>query len=384
MMNAAPPKSQAQSHSRRHWLMILFVFTAHLGGMLACQGNVENMTIGGVPKYVCPSSTPKSTDIMPPPSSPNYPAAFQVNLNHSTIHSTRNVINVQYLAQNVGTVMLTWQYTNRATGIIYTNPTPLTLASTGNFAGVQSSYPLYLPASSTISSAQITVWSSSGTYTYPISSYTISINPETPLVPPCCLPPPIIPTDRPTYTPYPTPTKFEILPPLSFYLEDPIYNRTPPVELRLRMKSPILEHTEEIFWILEFTGASWQIEIKNVGQVEYDFLGAGYTYVSEVETSTGTIKDGVWSPSHFAATFLGITESAYNPVALLPGETITVRVAAMIPGGSKVRKIALLLNPYLTGDPGWATFTPESGKDKYIIHWQNAPNTVCSGEIAYP
>lgn len=377
-MNA--PRPEQRIPQKRRWMFLLLVFTAQISAMLACQGNIENMTIGGIPKYVCPSSTPRPTDTQPPPSPPNYPAAFQVNLDYSYIDTTRTLVNVQILAQNVGTVMLNYQWTYRAGGT-FINPTPIIIANTGNFTGVQMSFPLNLPSSSTISSAQVTVWSSISTLPFTISSF-LSPLVTTPMLPPCCLPAPIYPTARPTYTPYPTPTTFEILPPLAFYLEDPIYNRTPPVQLRLRMKSPI-EEGMLAFIIPLLSAAAWRVEITNVGTVEYDFLGAGYTYVSEV-TEGGVITTGVWPPSHQAADFLGITEQSYGPVALLPGQTITVQVAAWIPAGSSVSKVALLLNPYETGDPGWATFTPGSGKDQYIIHWQNALNTVCRGEIAYP
>jgi len=55
-----------------------------------------------------------------------------------------------------------------------------------------------------------------------------------------------------------------------------------------------------------------------------------------------------------------------------------------VPTNAHVSKVALLLNPYSSGDPGWATFMPSSGKAGTVIYWTNAVNTTCQGEIAYP
>jgi hypothetical protein len=147
--------------------------------------------------------------------------------------------------------------------------------------------------------------------------------------------------------------------------------------LRVRLKYPM---TSGSFFIPLFTAASWTIQITNVGTKEYDFLGAGYMYVSEVEQFGQTIR-GVWPPSHQAATFLGVIEQAYGPKAVAPGETITITVAAWIPATSKPLKVALALDPHRDGDAGYATFMPGGVK---VIEWVNQLNTICKGEIKYP
>jgi hypothetical protein len=362
----------------RRWTAVLLATLMGVLAVLACQGNVQNMTVRGIPKYVCPSATSRPTNTPLPPDPPSYPSAFQVNLDYTFVHSGRTLVNMQYLAQNVGTVSLIYSVVY-PTGYVFSSATIL-LTYTGSYPGVQASYPLYL--SPTMSYATVTVYSSM----YPAQTFTVSAYPfpyyTSPSPRPCCLPAPIFPTPRPTYTPYPSPTPFEMVAPTAFFLDDPIYNRQPPVELRLRMKSPIKEGMFT-FLIPLLGAAAWQIEITNVGQVEYDFLGAGYTYVSEMDAKGSLIK-GVWPPSHSAATFLNITEQAYGPQALQPGRTMTIQVAAWVPVNAKVSKIALLLDPYQSGDPGWATFTPGSGKEGSVIHWTNATNTICKGEIAYP
>ena len=367
--------NKGRQHSR---LALLFAGLMLVLAALACAGNAKNMSVLGLPKYVCPSATPRLTDTPLPPDPLTYPSAFQATIDYSFIDPTRSVVNVQYLAQNVGPVSLAYSVIYQ-TGYVYNSPF-ITLVDTGSMAGIQASYPLYLPLS--MSYATVSIYNS----LYPAQSFTIiafsvpyfpSPNP-----PPCCLPAPIYPTPRPTYTPYPSPTPFVMVAPTAFFLDDPVYNYQPPVQLRLRMKSPIKEGLFG-FFIPLFAAAAWQIEITNVGSVEYDFVGAGYTYVAEMN-SNGVLADGVWPPSHAAAKFLGITEQAYGPEALQPGQTMTIQVAAWVPTNAHVSKIALLLNPYQSGDPGWATFTPNSSKTGTVIYWTNAVNTICQGEITYP
>src|SRR5258708_29033189 len=100
--------------------------------------------------------------------------------------------------------------------------------------------------------------------------------------------------------------------------------------------------------------------------------------IREIQTASGTLPAGVWSPSHLAAQFLGVIEQAYSPRALAPGESITAVVAAWIPGTSTVSKISLNLAPYSDGDPGWSTFTPSQNR---IATWINRKNTICEGDI---
>lgn len=359
------------------WLALMIAVCGLMLAVIACQGNAANMAVLGIPRYICPSSTPRPTDMLPPPSAPTYPPVFQVIPDYYFVDSTRSAIQVQYMAQNVGTIQIVYSGT-LTSGMFWTGGNAI-IAYTGNYVGVQNTFTIYFPIN--LSLGQITVYSSVGSvplviygYSYPVSS--------NPLSPPCCLPLPIYPTPMPTYTPYPTPTLFQMQPPSAFYLNDPIYNDMPPIRLRMRMKAPINEGMFS-FIIPLFSAASWTIEITNVGTQEYDFLGAGYTFITEVEKS-GVFTTGVWPPSHYAATFLGILEQAYGPQAVMPGQTITIQVSAWIPVTSHVSKISLVLDPYHSGDPGWATFTPGSIQANNMISWTNAINTVCAGDIQYP
>src|SRR5262245_22223929 len=75
---------------------------------VACAANAENMTVQGTPLYICPSSTPRPTDVLPPPDPPTYPASFQANLNYPRVDPGRNTVNVQYLAQSVGWIQIAY------------------------------------------------------------------------------------------------------------------------------------------------------------------------------------------------------------------------------------------------------------------------------------
>ncbi len=261
------------NHSQRT-LAIFVVMLALLSALLACAGNVQNMTIGGVPKYICPSATPRPTSTPLPTALPTYPAAFNATLDYSYIDPTRTRVTVQYLAQNVGAVYLTYSVTSSA-GYTSTSQ-PYLVVQTGNYADVQNTFTVIFPFG--MAYGQITLFSSFPPLTFTVTALTVPFS-STPNTPPCCLPSPIYPTPRPTYTPYPTPTPFTMVAPSAFYLDDPIYNYQPPIQLRLRMKSPV-QAGQLTFLIPLFAAASWTLEITNVGNVEYDFLGAGYTYVS--------------------------------------------------------------------------------------------------------
>ncbi len=345
--------------------------------ILACAANAVNMTVQGTPKYICPSSTPRPTNTMPPPDPPTYPASFSANLDYYYVDPARSTIRVQYLAQNVGWVQIGY-WGMYSTGLSWPGSGGLQyVAYAGPWPGFSSTYSIFIPLD--VTSATIAVYSGAGGNSFTLVRYTSPVA-SSPSYPPCCPPGPIYPTPRQTYTPYPTPTLFQMAAPDSFFLDDPVYNYQGPVQLRLRMKSPIVHGSFPIFPI--FTAATWNLEITNVGRVEFDFLGGLQAYVSEVEWN-GQIRAGVWSPSHQAALFLGIVEQAYYPRAVMPGQTVSVKVAAWIPATSKVTKVSLVLDTYYSGDPGYATFTPGSGKGR-LVTWRNAVNNICKGEIQYP
>jgi len=355
-------------HRQRLWATALAIVSLVLV-TLACAANAANMQIGGIPAYVCPSATPQPT------SPPTYPPSFAANLDYFYVDSTRAIVNAQYLAQNVGWIQVSTSGTNQDGSPWFGGSGYANYA--GNWPGFNGSYAVFIPSS--VGSASITISSDrGGGYTFWVARYSSPFfaSPNPP--PSYGLPTPVYPT------PYPTPTLYSI-PPYNggFYvLDGSVDSFQPPIQLRLRLLSPIKSGVLTLpFFGLSWTAASWTLQITNVGTKEYDFLGAGYMYVSEIQAASGALTEGVWSPSHLAAQFLGVIEQAYNPQGLAPGESITVTVAGWIPGGSSVDKVSLNLDPYHDGDPGWATFTPTQGR---IATWVNRENTVCEGSIKYP
>ncbi len=150
----------------RAWIALLAAGLGITLAALACQGNVENMTVRGVPKYVCPSATPRPTSTPLPPNPSTYAQAFGVTLDYAFIHPGRTAVNVQYMAQNVGVVTLTTSIAYPS-GIISAGP-QIILAQTGNFAGVQTRYSVSLPLG--MSYATLTVSSSLGAQPFTIGA----------------------------------------------------------------------------------------------------------------------------------------------------------------------------------------------------------------------
>jgi hypothetical protein len=356
---------------RKRVRALSFVAVGLFGAILACQGNTASMVIGGVPEYICPSSTPRPTSTMPPPSPPTYPTVFSANVDYTYVDPARSTVTVQYQVQNVGMVQISITGTTYEGRSWYGGTIPV--AYTGNYAGTGGVFPVSIPTD--VASASIRVSSLGGTTVFPIMRYSFIFN-STSAPPPCCLPAPIYPTLQPTYTPYPTPTDYKILAPSPFYAEDAIYNTQSSVRLRLRLKYPMR-------WGMAYgilTASSWTIQITNVGSAEYAFLGAGYMYVSEVE-QFGKLESGVWSPTQDAATFLGVIPDSYGAKAIQPGESMTLTVAAWIPATARITKVAMVLNPYRDGIPGYATLTPGDIK---IVEWVNELNPHCRGDIRAP
>src|SRR5258708_12866735 len=77
-----------------------------LAASVACAANAINMRVNGVPQYICPSATPQPT------SPPNYPGSFLANLDYAWVDPIRNVVQVDYVAQNAGTIQVSYSGSN--------------------------------------------------------------------------------------------------------------------------------------------------------------------------------------------------------------------------------------------------------------------------------
>jgi len=357
----------------------VIIFLALLA--LACKDS--SMAIGGLSRYVCPSSTPRSTNTPQPTSPPTYPMGFLTNLDYPFVDSTRTAVSLRYAAQSVGLISLSYS------GVFDTGQSwigsngffPIDEALPG-WPGFYRQQAVFIPPN--VTQAFIQIQAGIYLFSFTVLRYATPVQPPpTPAPFPCCLPLPILPTPVPTYTPYPSPTTYQITVPEAFFLGDPVYNDTPPIRLRLRMTS-IRSGTLQLPFLPGISAATWTVQITNVGTEVYAFLGAGYTFVTGVKGPDGVLQRGVWAPEHLAAWFLGINEQAYSGQLVQPGQTISVTVAAWIPSNSAAYLVSLVADPRHQGDMGWATFVPGSAAEQRLLTWKNETNTICSGEISPP
>jgi hypothetical protein len=358
----------------KHRLLHLSTALAMLiTAVLACAGTPDSLRIDGLPQYICPSATPRPTDTPRPTSPPTYPFTFLANLDYTYVDTTRSLVNVRYLAQSVGSIQLAYSGTTSSGqpwlgsgGVLNIGYAPY------GAPGITGNYPLFIP--SAVTTVTLTIFGGGTTYAFTVTRYFYPLsgnsNPY-----PCCLTPPIYPTPVPTYTPYPTPTPYVRT--NDYFVGDPIYALTSTLRIRLKVTDISSVPTNA----LDRSGDSqhiyvWHLEIKNIGQTEYDLFPAIQMYVSEIVTAGGGTLEGVWGPSLTAAKMAGIT-ATYDPAVLAPGQIQTFALAAYGPAGTAYRvSYALDLTTRGSG--------PTQVPGAHIVSWLNAVNTVCKGEIQEP
>jgi hypothetical protein len=355
--------------------ILLYLSTALAGlilAILACAGTPDNLRVDGLPQYTCPSATPRATDTPRPTSPPTYPFTFLANLDYAYVDTIRSLVNVRYLAQSVGSIQIAYS------GITSTGQPWL---GSGGFMsigyapygspGITGNYPLLIP--SDVTSANITILGGVA-YTFTVTRYFSPLS-GSPNPYPCCLTPPIYPTPVPTYTPYPTPTPYVRT--NDYFVGDPIYALTS--TLRIRFKVTDISSTPST--APDRSGSPQNVyishlEVKNIGETEYDLFPEIQMYVSEIVTAGGGTLQGVWGPSLEAAQAAGITPT-YDPAALAPGQTQVFALAAFGPVGTAYR-VSYALDLTTRGNG------PTQVPGAHIVSWLNAVNTVCKGEIQEP
>lgn len=349
-------------------LYALAAFAMLLLAALACTAAKQNLDISGLPQYTCPSATPRPTHTPYPTRMPTYPPAFQANLNYSYVDVTRSTVMVQYIAQSVGAVQLSFSGVTD-TGTVWTGSSGVLTIGYASYGvpGSSGSYPITLPYNVTSATIAINGYTFSVVrYPYP---YFTSPNPF-----PCCLPGPIYPTPVPTYTPYPTPTLYVRT--NDYFLGDAIYT-SGTLSVRFRVTSvtgqsttiPNLQGNPQNIYI-------WQLEVKNIGSVEYSLFPVGQMYISQIVTPGGTTIDGVWGASLPAARAAHVTTN-YDPVGLQPGQTQTFTLAAFGPVGT-VYRLSYAMDSSQRGSG------PTQVPGTNIVSWLNAVNTICKGDIQEP
>src|SRR5260221_9035576 len=155
------------------WMPLLGV-TSLMAMMLACSGNAVNMAIGGVPQYICPSATPRPTSL------PRYPSLFLANLDYYYIDPTRNVVMVQYLAQNTGSIYVS-SWGTYPDGSVWSSGGAYA-GYAGNWPGNYGSYTIALPSGA--ASASITINTDmAGGYTFSVAIFFFAASPRAPPFP---------------------------------------------------------------------------------------------------------------------------------------------------------------------------------------------------------
>jgi hypothetical protein len=351
--------------NQKRTLALLLVLAVLFGAVLACAGTTDSLRIGGLPQYTCPSATPRATNTPLPTSPPTYPNAFLANLNYGYVDVIRSYVNIQYLAQSVGAIQVSYSGVT-LTGTYWPGSNGWVTIGYAPFGspGSSGSYPISIP-SDVISTTITVLGGSSYSFTVPryYSPFYTSPNPY-----PCCLPGAIYPTPVPTYTPYPTPTPYVRM--NDYFVGDPIYAVTGTLRIRFKVTEITAQNTSA------GTVQVWRLEVKNIGSVEYNLYPAAQMYVSEIVTPGGNSLVGVWGANLAAAEAAGITPT-YDPVSLQPGQTQLFTLAAFTPDGTAYR-VSYALD--LTARGGGPTQVPGQN----IVSWLNAVNTVCSGEITEP
>lgn len=161
------------------------------------------------------------------------------------------------------------------------------------------------------------------------------------------------PTTAPPATPY------TIIPPQDFYMADAILigGSTSPLRLRLRLQNvQIMVHGDNEQLV------TWQLEVTNIGQEDYEIFPSVQLFISEANGVTGT-----WGSTQDAGDLLGITVDS-NLYQVNAGQTHVFNLATLTPIGTDIR-FSFQLNPAL-------------GADSPTMTWINQSNPYCSGDVA--
>ncbi len=368
--------------------------------ILACSGELtpESVTIGELPQYVCPSATPIPTDTPLPTSPPTYNRFFTANLSNYQVGFNTSSTQVQWYAQSAGNVYVSYSGSMTSSPYFWSGASNVYIGySPYNQPSRSGSYTIIIP--STVTYATITVWAGSTTRTFTVSHIYGSV---TQFYPPPSggAPPPIYPTPRPTYTPYPTPTLYVRT--NDYFLNDPIY--TSPDEDYLNIRFRVISMDSQSFQgtptpnppktpvpgtnptpIYAESLYTWTFVVKNFSADQtYTIYPPAQSFVSSITLPSGATQDILLFPTYEAAQLAGFTDfSGYAGHTLEPGDEVTLRLAAKGPQGTLYR-VSWVMDASGRPEPANpAEPTPIVAGDN-IVSWINEVNTDCVGEIAEP
>ena len=176
-------------------------------------------------------------------------------------------------------------------------------------------------------------------------------------------------TPRPTHTPWPSPTPYTVV--YNYHMGADIYTGgfVSPLKLRLQVANPQVQQIggQQI--------VSWQVEIENLGDVDYYALPASQTFVAEINDGSQIIA-GWWPASIEAmeAINMSIAGVEADIVMIGAGQTFSFSLAANTSNGS-LHSIGWILDPY--GGEGGGMY---GGNVAYWIN--NLDPHGCSGNVS--
>jgi murein DD-endopeptidase MepM/ murein hydrolase activator NlpD len=196
------------------------------------------------------------------------------------------------------------------------------------------------------------------------------------------------PTPAATYTPYPSPTPFELLSdfPLGKHVR---IGSVGGIGLgiwvwmdNVQIDGPFFITDETTGASVEWWVASWDVTVENASLTrEYEFYPQMQLYVVEIVEADGTtFTRGAWGPSGEAADFINLPhlELTEDKTLLHPGDQVTVRAAALIPA-PEVWRLGYVLDPLDTVDIEEMLSAQSLGSNVGI--WINSYDNTCIGEI---
>ena len=136
-------------------------------------------------------------------------------------------------------------------------------------------------------------------------------------------------TPRATHTPWPSPTPYTVI--YNYHMGADIYTGgfVSPLKLRLQVANPQVQQVngQQI--------VSWQVEIENLGDVDYYALPASQTFVAEIHSGNQLIA-GWWPASVEAMDAINMSTAGIESdiVMVGPGQTFSFSLAAETTGGS--------------------------------------------------
>ncbi|MBI5929045.1 MAG: hypothetical protein HY862_07040 [Chloroflexi bacterium] len=364
-------------NTRKPLLVALLVL---MGAVLACSAGRDNITIADLPQYVCPSATPHPTDTPLPTSPPVYPAFFAANLPSPYFSG---MIFMRWVAQNAGTIYL--RYSGQMSSFPYfwlgSNNQYLPIGFSGGGMGGSGGYTLIVPAN--VHTVTISLYATNGGFPQNFTAYR-GVPSIIPAPYPCCMPNPIYPTPRPTYTPYPTPTPY--IRTNDYFTGDMVYTARQPSGLQLGFRVTHIQSIEAATVDDDSNPQSlytWTLTIRNVGRIPYTVFPPAQMYISVIRRASGGEITGVWGPSLEAADEAGLNfvDSTWDMQDIAPDETRTFQLAAYGPVGTPFR-IAYVMNA--STRPPVDGVQPTEVPGSNIVSWLNQANTECTGEIEPP